>query len=168
MAREASVQELMQMVSDIGTLEEAARLNTKAPSIGTAGLSALECASLLLLVVVYDRMLPLMKRNEEGRAALRDLCVIVKEKMIEEMKKPHTGVIKAAWEDIEVLVNFFLAVDNPEGGFQDASGALDMLQSAKHGALSLCKTALAQCPFWRDAEAKYRKLLLHQAQPCQS
>ena len=133
------------------------------PLLRDSAVTEVEQAALILKVVVYNRVVPMLKRNEGGVADLQRLCLAI-DKFLTERSAMSIGdspVLAAACEELGMVVAYFGAL-TPPWKPKSLEHVL-AVRSASQGALALVKTAAAQSKLWADREASLRKFDLASA-----
>eukprot|EP00971_Amphidinium_carterae_P352102 6492428-Amphidinium_carterae.2 len=132
------------------TLEPATD-NPLVAQLALINLSDVETGRLLMDLVIYKRLISLVRRGAEAEAQLLSLCASLK-RMCDSKPATLGAILVGGLDEIAAICSFFETTHSP---WRPGSGeVMRTLRASKHGAMGLVRSAVNQSTHWRNLEAK--------------
>ena len=150
----SSSEEFVNIVTPFGCTD-AQSFKLQAPKLAEARFSDLQAANLLLDLTVSKKLVPLVKRGQQGADVAIDLSLALA--AMAHSKPPTTPLVLGAALDTLKDICTYLVTVSGKGNVERGAGkaVIASLKSSKQGAKALTRMAVAQTAYWTNLETEF-------------
>ena len=151
-----NIDELLETVLPALAGAGTSEFNMWKPRLRDAGLPEMQMCTLMLRLLIHERLVPAMSGAEANSSSLLALSVALRKAMDPSLARAAGAVLEASVKEVYDISGYFIALLSPEPGAHGTSIA--SVDELKHGAgtKALVRSKVAQVKFWKSLEGRYR------------